>query len=402
MTNKYGATATGFVRPSLQDILEATNAEQRALISEGLDQSPGSPLGQINAVMARQVANGWDALEAIHNSTDPDQAQDWMLTALSKLTGTFRGAATRSTVVALCSLTSGTTLVAGESYARVLGKPLVRFTPRETFTAPTTGSHPVLFEAEIPGPVEAGSNQLSVIATTTIGWTNVTNPDAATPGRVQEDDESLRARREEQLSITGNGTAAALKADLLALRYEGVQWIKSVEVFENTDNLPDVDGRPPHSFEVLVLDDEAERPLDADNEIAQVIWRNTPIGILAWGQGSESGEAIGDKGETVTVSFSRGTLVPIYIAMTLTTAPGFTAQAQVKDTIVKQARAAYARAGTDVVALYVRSLAFRVPGVIDVPVFTIGTAPAPVGATNIAIGIRQVATFSTANIDLGS
>lgn len=82
-----------------------------------------------------------------------------------------------------------------------------------------------------------------------------------------------------------------------------------------------------------------------------------------------------------------------------TTVPAFTAQAEVKDTIVKQARAAYGESGHRRGRVYVRSLAFKVPGVIDVPTFAIGTNPSPRGSSN-TIGIRQVATFSAANIDI--
>lgn len=390
----YGVTPTGFVRPSLQEILEAIERDQRALISEGLDQSPESPLGQINGIKARQLSMAWEALETAYNGFDPDRAEDFLLTALSKLTGTFRDAATKSTVLCTCNLDAGTTLVAGETYARVLGKPLVRFTPRESFTAPTTGNHSVLFEAEVPGPVEAGSGQLSVIGTITPGWNSVTNTNPATLGEVAEQDATLRARREEQLTVAGNQTVAAIKADLRALRHEGEQWIQSVEVFENTSNVPDGEGRPAHSYEVLVYDNEDTGPADADDQIAQVIWNNRPSGIEPWGQGVHSGEALNDKGETVVMPFSRVTLVPIYISATLTTVPAFADQSKVKDEMVAKSRAAFAAPGSDVVALYVRSLAFNVAGVLDVPTFTIGTTASPVGTSNIAIGLRQVPTFS--------
>lgn len=395
----YGVTPTGFVRPSLQEILEAIERDQRALISEGLDQSPESPLGQINGIKARQLSMAWEALETAYNGFDPDRAEDFLLTALGKLTGTFRGAAAKSTVLCSVTLTAGTTLIAGESYARVLGKPNVRFTPRENFTAPTTATHHnVLFEAEIPGPVEVAAGQLSVIATSTVGWTAVTNPDQAKVGTVAANDPTFRTKRDEDLARAGNQTVAAIKADLRALRHNGVQWIPSVEVFENTSNVPDGEGRPAHSYEVLVYDLDADAPTDADDQIAQVIWNNRPSGIEPWGQGVHSGEALNEKGEIVVMPFSRVILVPIYISATLTTVPAFADQTKVKDEMVTKSRVAFAEPGSDVVALYVRSLAFNVAGVVDVPVFTIGTTPSPVGTTNIAIGLRQVPTFSADRI----
>lgn len=400
----YGVTPTGFVRPTVQELLDARNASQKAGIDQAWDTSPESIQGQANAIGCRQLGVAWEALDILAGANDPDKAEQWLLTALSKLTGTVRDPATKSTVPIVVNLDADTVLVAGEHFARVAGQPNVRFTPRENITADDgTGDYESVFEAETPGPVAAASGTLTVIATSVVGWNSVTNPDAATLGKVEEDDPSLRRKRDDELNRAGNQTEAAIRSDLLALRYLGAKWIKAVGYWDNTSNIDDGEGRPAHSYEVLVYDDPLLRPDDADDQIAQTIWNNKPAGIEPWGEGSEHGEAIDAKGVTHDVPFSRVDLTPIYIAMTLTTVDGFDGfdgDSLVKDQVVSASTAEFSEPAEEVVALFVRSQALKVSGVTDVPVFKIGTSPSPSGTANVVMGIRQVPTFSALNITI--
>lgn len=396
----YGVTPTGVVRPSVQELLDERNASQKSGIDQSWDTSPESIQGQANAIGCNQLGVAWEALVILAGSIDPDKAEDWLLTAVGKLTGTWRGKATPSTVVCEVELEEGTTLIADTHFARVAGKPNVRFTPVENFTADSDDTFPVLFKAETPGPTEAGSDTITVIATSVVGWLSVTNPNPATPGTSAEEDPEFRRKREQELSRAGNQTEPAIRADLLALRHNGFQWIKAVGYWENTSNIADGEGRDPHTFEVLIHDDVDLRPDDADDQIAQVIWNNKPGGIAPWGEGVEEGEAIDAKGVTHDVPFSRVDLTPIYINMTLTTVSGFDGDTLVKDKIVTEATAEFSEPDSDVIALFVRGLPLQVSGVTDVPTFTIGTSPSPGSSSNVAMGIRQVPTFSVDNITI--
>lgn len=393
----YGVTPTGFVRPSVEDILADIESDQRSLVSQHIDTDPETPIGQINGITARQLGMAWEALETAYNAFDVDRAEDFLLTALGKLTGTIREGATPSTVSCTCVLTSGTTLQAGVHFARVAGKPNVRFTPRVNFTAPNTGSHTIVFQSEVPGPVEAASGTITVIATAVVGWSSVTNPNPATLGKVAEQDPAFRAKRETDIARAGNQTFAAIKAALAALRNSGAAWVLSSETFENTSNVIDGEGRPPHTFEVLVYTNVATRPTNWANQIAQVIWDNKPGGIISW-SGAGNGTAINEKGESVSVAFAHASPAPVYVSLTLTTVSGFTGTAAVKDAIVAQATAAYSKPGSTVVALHLRSIALSVPGIIDVPTLTLGITPSPVGTSNLVFALRVVPVFSVDRI----
>jgi hypothetical protein len=391
----FGVTPTGFNRPTLQDLLTERKQEQWATISVGLDLSPESPQGQMNAIGCRQLALAWETLETCYNAFDPDRAEDFLLTALCKLTGTSREGATKSKVTVTVNLDTGTELIAGTHLASVAGKPTVRFTPVENYTAVADGNVQLVFESEVPGPIAADSGTLTVIATALTGWNSVTNANDALLGQVADTDPVLRAKREAQLAAAGSNTARAIVSDLLDLRYNGVQWIKSVKVFENYLETTDGLGLPPKSFEVLVHDQGA--PADADNQIAQVIWNNKPGGIRIYGTG-ETGTAKNELNEDVVVPFSRVQVVNIYIEMALTTVAGFSDVAGVKSYVAEQSDAKFSDPGADVVALFVKGLPLDIEGVTDVPSFTIGTSPSPVGTTNISIDVRQVADFDTARI----
>src|SRR4051812_9511507 len=134
----FGVTPEGFVAPSVQDLLALIVADQLSGMSAQLDVSPDSPIGQVNGIYANYLAQAWEALAACYDGFDPDAAEDALLTMLSKLTGTPRAAATKSTVTVNVTLTAGTVLLAGTHFASVTGKPDVKFTPVADFTAAVT------------------------------------------------------------------------------------------------------------------------------------------------------------------------------------------------------------------------------------------------------------------------
>src|SRR5690606_39481376 len=86
----FGMTPDGFVPMTETDILARIEADQRSEISDTLDVSDESLLGQLNRIYARHLGIAWEALETAYHGFDPDRAEDFLLTALAKLTGTVR------------------------------------------------------------------------------------------------------------------------------------------------------------------------------------------------------------------------------------------------------------------------------------------------------------------------
>lgn len=385
----FGVTPTGFLRPSLQEILALIEADQRAEISQTLDLSTESVLGQNNGIYVRQISLAWEALEAIYNGTDPDRAEDDQLTSISKLTGTDRRGESKSIVADVSvTLDAGVTLLAGTHFAHVSSKPDVRFTPRANFTAPgpDTLAYLIDFEAETAGPVQAPSTTLSVIATPVVGWVSVANANDADPlGRLTDSNAELRLRREQALALSGSSSADAIRADVLA-----VTNVTSCQIFENFTDFTDSQGLPPKSFEVVLFGDTA---LNAS--IAQAIWNSKPGGIEPYGSTGDSGTATDANGDLHIVPFSRAVAVPIYIEFDVTKREGYTTAADFK-LAVAQAMDAALGTGDDV-QFYDVLISTQALGAL-VTAVRMGTAPNPLTSATIAIGNRSIARFDTSRI----
>jgi uncharacterized phage protein gp47/JayE len=161
-------------------------------------------------------------------------------------------------------------------------------------------------------------------------------------------------------------------------------------VEENTTDAP-VGALSAHSFRAVVWDGS---PAAADNdEIAQAIFDTKPAGIVSIG--TQSGTAVQSDGTLVTVNFERATEVPIYVSANISSTTGVAASA------IKAALLAVmpTLVGGDVIYNKLAGAVF-IDGVDDYVSFTIGTAPSPVGTSNITISATQIATLAESNIVL--
>ena len=82
--------STGLTTATQAEILASIEADERAEISEALDLSTSSPLGQLNRIVSRAVALSEESLAAVYNAIDPDSASGDALFRLRALTGTIR------------------------------------------------------------------------------------------------------------------------------------------------------------------------------------------------------------------------------------------------------------------------------------------------------------------------
>jgi uncharacterized phage protein gp47/JayE len=387
-----GVEATGFVVKSLEELEQDLIDAEQAEINPQVNTSATSVLGQLNGIFAAKLNEVWDVAHSVYSSFDPNQAEGAALTALAALTGTVRRAATKSTVTLTVNLNAGVTLPAG-SIASVTDAPTRRFVTLADAT--NGGGSPanvsVEAEAESTGVVVGSAGTIEEIETPFSGWNTVTNAADADLGQDEETDAELRLRREEDIRRTGSGAPDAIRADVLA-----VDDVTYCRVFENTTDVTDGDGLPPHSIEVLVLD-------GADADIAQAIWDSKPAGIAT--HGTDSDTATDSLGNTHTVEFSRPSEIDIYLDFHITTNadpllgsiyPGD------GDTQVKDAVAVWWQTnktiGDDVILAQLYPAILEIDGVTDVRFIEADTSPTPSATSNIAIGIRELAVLDTGNM----
>lgn len=81
----YGVIPQGFNRKPLPVILAELEAAMITEFGPRVIQTPQSPLGQINGLMADLVSDLWEFAEDVYQSYDPDQAEGSRLDTLAKL-----------------------------------------------------------------------------------------------------------------------------------------------------------------------------------------------------------------------------------------------------------------------------------------------------------------------------
>ena len=385
----YGLTSAGFVDKPIEAILEDLETAQRAAFGDEFDTSAESVAGQLNGIFADHVRELWEGMQALYASWDPDTNTGASQTHIAALTGTIKEAATKSTVTLTVNLDAGKTLATG-AVVSVDGNPDARFVT--TADATNSGGSPanvdVAAEAETAGIVVANSGTLTVIETPETGWNSATNALDATLGTEAETEEELRIRRETELRRTGAAAVDAIRADIL-----DVDAVTSCTVFENSSDVTDGDGVPPHAIEAVVLGGVAD-------DIAQAIWDARAAGIEH--HGDTNGSATDDQGTVRTVYFSRPSEIQIFVNVEVTVDGDYPADG---DTQIKTAVAAHAQAmsvGDDLIWSSLFSTIFAISGVVDVTTLEIDTSDPPTGTSNIVIGPRELATIDTADVDVTS
>lgn len=361
-------TQTGFSPRSLAEIVETLEDSLRARISDKLDLSERTVLGNVVQIFADHLAQVEQLVAEAYDAFDPTAASDDRLVALALLTGVPRRGATKGLVTATLNLSAAFAGAApGDLVAHVTNEADNRWVNRDTIPAGADASFDTVFEAETAGAAGvAPAGTLEVIAGPVAGWVSVTNADDATEGTDIEPIEDLRLRRELAVASGGGRTRNAIRAGLIA-----VEGVLSAEVFENVTNVTDANGIPPHGIRATIWDGS---PAAADDdEIAQVIWDLKAEGILA--DGTETGTAQDEVLGPTTVAFERATPVTPAIVVDIESASGV-AITDVEDAIIA---AMPTRVGDELTYNRIAAAVFRVPGVDDWVTLTIdgGTADLP-------------------------
>lgn len=367
-------TATGFQRRTRAEIVEALEESLRSRISDKLDLTERTVLGNLVQICAEHFDQFEALLEEAYASFDVDSASDDRLVALSLLTGTPRRGATKGLVDV--TLTTGGTFAGaapGELVATVTNEASNRWVNRDDVPA-GTGPHSAVFEAETAGAAGiAPAGTLTVIADGgATGWTAITNADDATPGTDIESIEDLRLRRELSVAAGGSRTRNAIRAKLVA-----VDGVLSAEVFENVTSSTDGNGIPPHAIRAVVWDGS---PAAADdNDIAQAIWDHKAEGILS--DGGESGIAQDEVLGPVTVAFERAVEETPAVVVDIASETGVAIE-DIEQAIID---AWPTRVGEPVIYNRIAAALFRVAGVDDWNTLTIdgGTADLPGAVSSI-------------------
>jgi len=150
-----------------------------------------------------------------------------------------------------------------------------------------------------------------------------------------------------------------------------------------------VNGVPAHNFLTVVRGGD-------DDDIAAVVWTNTPQGIASYGTTTVS--VTDAQGYSQDVKFTRPSPINIYFTVTITTDSDFPSTGSDD---IKAAMVAYGQANflidDDVIMSEFYTPINTIPGITSI-VLTIGTAPTPVGTANITIDIDEYSNYDPSYI----
>lgn len=164
---------------------------------------------------------------------------------------------------------------------------------------------PAEFQSVDTGEILAIQDTLTIIETPVGGLDEVNNFEDGVKGRDAETDAEANLRRILSLQIVGAGTLPAI----IARVQDDISGVTEVKGFENRTDIIDGDGRPPHSFQIIVD--------GGDNQaIGNLLWQIKPAGIQTYG--SENVNVIDSNGDIQVMHFSRPVSMPIYVKIILT------------------------------------------------------------------------------------
>lgn len=448
----YGLTATGYTIQDLETIRARLQADWRAQFGDDVDLNPSSPDGAIVDSLSQLFLELWEGVQAVYAAADPAQSTGDGLDAVSQLTATFREPTSPSTVtVTVTGDAAGTTVAAGKQFSipgagskwnvvtggnTALAQEYAAFgdgdiieegwrawtdvgggvfhvyealnegaidTPKDTPTGTTTSvdndvtwrfvgigkaTVDVECESDENGPVNGTALTITQIETPILGINSCVNLLDATLGRVEETDDELAFRREDELRSAGSSHLDAIRAAVL-----DVKGVTLCKVLENQTDTTDANNLPPHSICVVVLGGESA-------DIAAAVFLKAG-GIATYGNTSAS--VIDSAGDSHTMYFHRPTEVNIYVANTVTYDAAL--YPEDGDDLIKEAQVTFgdrSSVGKDAISSALAAQCFQVAGVLKVTTCYIGTAPSPSSAADVSISPLQIAVYDTSRITVSS
>jgi len=392
----FGLTADGFKLKRLDDILNEIRQRFRDEFGDNIDLSDASPIGQIIALIAERESLVWELAQDVYNSQYPVTSEGKQLDNVVALTGTTRRGPTFSTVLTGVARGDENTVVTDGTIVSVSGNPTARFIVQGDYIinvvdGATFKVENIKLVAETEGPVQANAGTLTVIETPIAGLNSFTNTLDADLGAESETDPELKSRRDNELQIAGSCTIEAILSELNAR-----ELVEAVIVFQNNSSIEDIDGRPPHSLDIVVLG-------DVEQDLADAIFLVVGGGIETIGDITKT--VVDSQGFDQTIKFSRPTGVNIWFETDITKDPNL--YPVDGDTQIENALLAHAETltvGQDIIVFGSNSISgiFNdIPGILDF-VIRIGKTATPTIDDNIVITPREIAQFDSSRITVTS
>ena len=378
--------STGISIPSYNDIYQSLIASFQAIYGSGIYIAPDSQDGQWLAILAKAINDSNQSAVAVFQAFAPTYAQGAGLSSLVKINGLLRNIATNSTAVGNVIGVAGTIITNGvvkDVNGNLWNLPA-------SVTIPIGGSISVTVTAQVAGNTVAPASSINIVATPQLGWQSFSNTSNAVPGSPVEDDATLRIRQGASTSLPALGIKEAIYAAI-----GNVTGITRWTIYENDTGTTDANGIPAHSLSAVI-----EGGTVAD--ITAAISNKKAPGAQTYG--TTSGVVHDQFGLPSTINYYILASVPIYFAITIKALPGYVSTT---GTALINALVAFVNSltiGEDVYVTQAQASAsligLGIGQTFYITSFTLGTAPTPVGTSNIVINFNQAASCAAANVGL--
>ena len=268
--------------PTYQETLDYLVDRYKAIYGEEIYLAEDAPDYQMMSVFARCLDDYAALCVDDYNSRNIQYATGNQLDLLLPLIAMKRNSATASKATLLLTGEVGTVVPAGSKAIDEDGN--LWDTQEDVTIGFVSQVTEVLAVCETKGAIRAAAGTINRIYSAVNGWTGVTNPNAAIPGKDTETDAEVRSRQRYVVGSYSVTSSEAIIGTLMDL--DGV--IDAVIKINDTSTEDAVTHIPGHSFSCVVYGGD-------DAEIAQAIYRKKAPGIGTYGS------------ETVTIMDSYGT-----------------------------------------------------------------------------------------------
>ena len=388
-----GLTKNGYTAPDTLELIENMATNAKASWGPLLDVSTDSSVAYFNGVNAIEIANVFTDLKEFYTNLNPNNSEGRMLENICLFGGIVKQGLTYSTGVVTFTGTTGTVIPQG-TVLYVDGDSSRRFTTDAEVTIDSEGTVRSNVTSESQAAVAAPAGTLTQLEQTITGVDSVTNTrDVSLGSDTVETEAKLRARRNNTISVGGNGTPSALKAAL-----EQIDGVTSVRLINNNTSKWVEKGttgiyRPPNSFEAIIEN-------GSNDDIIQILT------IVSSG----TSEMFGDltafytdvTGNNHLVRYSRPSELDIYATVEYVLYDEETfpedGEARIAAEMVEWASVEYSL-GVDVLLDRLYIPIFNVPGVASATI-TAGTTEGSQTASDISVELYEKAILSTENISV--
>ncbi|PWF25067.1 baseplate J/gp47 family protein [Corticimicrobacter populi] len=260
-------TSRGVVIPDTASTRDQVIAEFRAVFGDNMPVDPATPQG----ALITRITEERDAIARnnaeLANQINPSLSGGVFLDSLVALTGGQRRSSVRSLIVgAVLGGVPGTNVPAGSIAETEQGE---QFELVSTVVLSSAGVATGNLRALQDGEIVVPPGGLNTVASSVLGWETISNPDAAIPGRVEENDVLLRRRRAQTLALQTTSINEAIVSRLYSI--EAVSSCYYLENYADVDQV--IDGIPLRKHSIWACVDGG-----TDQEVAQALFETKTVG----------------------------------------------------------------------------------------------------------------------------